>query len=208
MRRAITAASLFLASDAFAGGIGILATGGVHNETVYFYSKVDEDGNEFASIDDYDQFQVKQMLPTIGSGLSLALGNRDNRIIGDCRFYWIMDSPQHDPAQDTTLVTNPSENVVAAYREQSRHLGLGMVGLSWGIVGSPQNFQLGAVGHIGAAFLTADHTEFLAFDLGPGVTWRLNRQVQLFGDVAYQARLRKELTHSVNAVVGARYMFD
>lgn len=206
MRPVVIAASLMFAGPAFAGGIGILATGGAHSETVYFYSDQSPDGAAYSDINDYDQYQIAQTLPSAGLGIDLALGDRDDKIIGDCRFYWMMDSPQKDPAALTQLVD--PEHVVAAWREKPRHLGLGMVGLSWGIVGDPSKFTFGAVGHVGSAFVTFDHTEFLAFDIGPGVTLRAARQVQLFADVVYQGRYHKGITHSVNAFVGARYMFD
>lgn len=207
MRRTLTAVSLLLAGPAaYAGGIGIIATGGAHTENVYFYSNADPDGNPYSDIDDYDQYQISQTIPNLGAGLDLALGDRDDRIIGDCRFYWMMDSPQTDPATLTEQVAE--DTVVAAFREKPRHLGLAMIGLSWGVVGDPANFQVNAVGHVGSAFITIDHTEFLAFDIGPGVSYRVARQVQLFGDVLYQGRYRKGFTHSVNGFVGARYMFD
>jgi hypothetical protein len=206
MRRTLTALTLFVAGPAQAGGIGILATGGAHTERVYFYSNADDEGNPYSDIDDYDQYQLTQTLPSAGAGLNLILGDRDDRIVGDCRFYWLMDSPQTDPATLTQSVE--PETVVAAFREKPRHLGLGMVGLSWGIIGDPANFQLNAVGHVGSAFITLDHTEFLAFDIGPGVSLRATRQVQLFADVLYQGRFRKGFTHSVNGFVGARYLFD
>jgi hypothetical protein len=204
-----TATALFFASPAaHAGGVGVIAMGGAHTEDVYFYSKVDEDGNSYSDINDYDQYKAVQTLPTMGAGVNLVLGDRDDRIIGDCRFYWMMDGAQQDPALDTALVKDPSENVVAAYREQPRHTGIALVGLSWGLVGNPDNFQLGAVGHIGSAFVTLDHTEFLTYDIGPSVTYRVTRQVQLFGDVVYQGRYRKTFSHSVVGFAGARYMFD
>ncbi|MEQ1502661.1 MAG: hypothetical protein ABMB14_10540 [Myxococcota bacterium] len=207
MHRLVIAVPLLLASaPAWAGGIGILATGGIHTERLFFYSDADPDGNVYSDIDDYDQYQLTQTLPNGGLGFDLALGDRDDKIIGDCRFYWLMDGPQVDPAELTQQVEK--DHVVGAYREEARHVGLGMVGLSWGIVGDPDKFLLGAIGHVGSAFITTDHTEYLAFDIGPGVTYRVARQIQLFGDVSYQGRHRKGFTHSVNGFVGARYMFD
>jgi hypothetical protein len=207
MHRILVAAlSLLLTAPAYAGGLGVLATGGAHTERVYFYSNTDSEGNAYSDIDDYDQYEITQRLANVGGGLNLVLGDRDDRIIGDCRFYWLMDAPQINPVDSDTSV--PADNIVASYRDKARHVGMGMVGLSWGIVGDPSKFQLGAVGHVGAAFLTVDHTEFLAFDIGPAVTYRVARQVQLFGDVVYQARHRKGFTHSGNVTVGARYMFD
>ena len=204
-RIAIATLSLTFATQAHAGGLGVLMTGGSHTERVFFYSNADPDGNPYSNINDYDQYEVTQNLLHFGSGLNLVLGDRDDRIVGDCRFYWLMDTPQHDPSDSGSV---PKENVVATYRDNSRHIGMGMVGLSWGIIGNPSNFMFGAIGHVGSAFITADHTEFLAFDIGPSVTYRVARQIQLFGDVSYQGRHRKGFTHSVNAFVGARYMVD
>jgi hypothetical protein len=207
MRRTLTAVSFLLACpSAWAGGVGILATGGAHFEKVYFYSNADEDGNPYSDIDDYDQYQIQQTISNVGGGLDLVLGDRDSPIVGDCRFYWLMDGPQVDPA---TLTQNVEpDTVVAEFRNKSRHLGIAMIGLSWGIVGDPDKFQLNAVGHVGSAFITIDHTEFLAYDLGPGVSYRVARQVQVFGDLVYQGRFRNGFTHSGNVFVGARYMFD
>lgn len=209
MRRVvIAAAALFVSTTAQAGGIGVLAVGGAHTEAVHYYAKVDEDGNPYNNIDDYDQYKAVQTLPSLGAGLSLMLGDRDDRITGDCRFYWMMDGAQQDPALDASGIRDPQENVVASYRDKPRHTGMAMVGLSWGIIGNPDNFQLGAVGHIGSAFVTADHTEFLAYDIGPMASFRFARQAQLFADVVYQGRYRKTFTHSVVGFVGARYLFD
>ena len=208
MRRVLTAAALFLSSPALAGGLGVIATGGAHTEKVYFYSKVDPDGVEYENLDDYDQFKSTQTLPNFGAGLNLVLGDRDDRIVGDCRFFWNIDSAQQDPATKTDLVQNPAENLVSVHRDKPRHTGIGLVGLSWGILGNPANFQFGAVGHVGSGFVTSDHTEFLVFDIGPGVSYRVARQLQIFGDVVYMARFRKKFTHSVNGYAGVRYMFD
>ncbi|MEQ1568976.1 MAG: hypothetical protein ABMA64_25280 [Myxococcota bacterium] len=200
-----TAASLF-ATPAFAGGIGVTASGGAHTEPLFYYSKADADGNEYKELSDYDQYKLTETLPNLGLGLNLVLGDRDDKITGDCRFYWMMDSAQVSPTDAGSQI--PEANIVASYRETPRHLGIGAIGLSWGLVGDPSKFQLAAVGHFGSAFITADHTEFLLIDLGPGVTWRATRQVQVFGDAVYQARFRKRLDHSVVATVGARYLFD
>lgn len=200
-----TFAALAAVAPAYAGGLGVLATGGAHTEPLYYYSNADSDGNRYTNLKDYDQYKALQTLPQMGLGINLILGDRDDEIMGDCRFYWMMDSAQQDPAKYGEV---PQDNLVAAYRETPRHLGIGAIGLSWGLVGDPSKFQLAAVGHVGSAFITADHTEFLLADIGPGVTYRANRQVQVFADAAYQARFRKVLNHSVVATVGARYLFD
>lgn len=195
-----------LTPTAEAGGVGVLATGGMHNEKLYFYSDADENGNAYPSLADYDQYELSETLGHTGGGLEFLLGDRDDKIVGVTRFYYLADLPQTDPATVTSEV-DPA-HVVAEYRDGVRHLGIGLIGLSWGIVGDPNGFQFNAVGHMGAAFLTTDHTEFLTVDLGPGVSYRVARQVQLFADATYQMRYRKGFTHSGNVFVGARYMFD
>src|SRR5688500_16310518 len=86
-----------LLSNAHAGGLGILATAGAHTEQLYFYSSADAEGNAYPSIADYEQFRIGQTLPNFGSGLELVLGDRDDKIVGNCRFYWLMDTPQSVP---------------------------------------------------------------------------------------------------------------
>lgn len=193
-------------STAEAGGVGVLATGGMHNETLYYYSEVDSSGNLYPSLADYDQYKLNETLGNAGGGLEFLLGDRDDKILGVTRFYYLADLPQVDPAKNSDEVD--PEHVVAEYRDGTRSMGIGLIGLSWGIVGNPSKFQFNAVGHLGAAFLTTDHTEFLTLDVGPGVSYRTSRSFQLFADATYQMRYRKGFTHSGNLFVGARYLFD
>ena len=208
--------SVLFTAPASAGGIGILATAGAHTEQLYFYSQTDADGNAFPTLDDYQQFRINETLPNFGAGFELLLGDRDDKIVGNCRFYWVMDTPQQGPAGGETYTPTRGgaarvvapDDLVVALRDTPRHVGLGMVGLSWGFIGNPDGLMLSAMGHVGAAFVTADHTEFLAVDIGPSLSYRAARQVQLFGDVQYMLRYRKSFGHSANVLVGARYLFD
>jgi hypothetical protein len=206
MRMVAMALSLLLSGSAYAGGFGVLGTGGIHTERVYYYSNVDEDGNLYKDIGDYDQFNMDQILIQSGAGLNLMLGDRDDKITGDARFFWMMDAAPTDPAQIDSAV--PDENVVADIRDAPKHVGIMMLGLSWGVVGNPAKAQLAVVGHVGSAFITLDHTEFLLVGLGPGFNVRLARQAQLFGDVTYQLRYRKDFQHSAAGTLGVRYLFD
>ena len=104
MRFAAPIAALLLSSQAYAGGIGPLVIGGFHTEPLYFYSKLNADGLEFASPQDYDQYKVNQVIGNVGSGLELVLGDRDDFIQGSFRFYWMMDMPQMSPLDSTDLV--------------------------------------------------------------------------------------------------------
>lgn len=93
-------------------------------------------------------------------------------------------------------------------REEARDIGMGSVGLSWGIFGDPDNFMAGLSGQLGSGFLTTDHTEFLFVDLGPTFTYKAGRAVQVFADVHYMMRLKKTFSHGATANVGVRYLFD
>jgi len=211
------------ATSALAGGVGVLATGGLHTEKVYFYSDHSPEGVEYNDIADYDQFEMIQTLPNLGGGIEILLGDRDDKIMGSVRGFYLVDGAQKDPAEVTDDVSNP-DWVVGAYRGDGnvrpgepnaggpaggRSLGMIMVGMSWGIIGEPGGLQLGAVGHVGTSFLTRDHTEFFIMQVGPGVTYKVARQVQLFGELQYAARFRQaQWAHSGNVMLGARYLFD
>ena len=232
-----TAAILFLATfapAARAGGVGVLLDGGMHTESVYFYSDTvysadNEEGVPVDDPDEWSQFKMTQTLPHFGGGLELVLGDRDDRILGIFRLYYTADTAQKDPATlseseltklaendpDAEVLTEAGQEVIvkpdavhATVRDQLYSTGLASVGLSWGIIGNPDRFQLGATGHVGSGFLTLDHREYLFWTLGPTVTYKAARQVQLFADANYQMRLRKGLSHGGNVIVGARYLFD
>ncbi|MEN0063805.1 MAG: hypothetical protein AAGA48_16760 [Myxococcota bacterium] len=222
MRRFIAAAALMLSpAPALAGGVGILATGGLHNEPVYFYSSRSTLNDQaYQNLSDYEQFRTQQLIPQLGGGFEVLLGDaRDDRIVGSIRFFYNADLPQRNPVDlidGNVVATNAAsnvealraENVVGAYRTNIRSLGFAMIGLSWGLVGDPDGFQLAAVGHVGTALLTLDHTEFFMAQAGPGITYRFSRQTQLFADAQYQARFRKTFSHAVSGTVGLRYLFD
>jgi len=222
MRRFIGAALLLAPAPAFAGGIGIMGTGGLHQEQVYFYSSRSTINNnqEYDQLLDYEQFRTNQWIPQVGGGIEFLLGDaRDDRIIGSVRVFYNADLPQTNPVElidGAVVATNENSNVdrldadsvVGAYRDGIRHLGFAMVGLSWGLAGDPNGFQVSAVGHVGVALLTLDHTEFFMGQLGPGITYRLNRRTQLAADLQYQVRFRKTISHSGTGTVSLRYLFD
>jgi hypothetical protein len=209
----VLAAALFTAPAAHAGGLGILGTGGFHTERLFYYSSADPDTYDdeepvlYLSPSDYDQYTMVQNVPNLGGGLELLLGDRDDKITGSFRAYYLKDSQQKNPG-DLTDTVDP-DYLVAAYREDPRHLGLGLIGLNWGIVDfASDRLRLGLSTHIGAGFVTIDHTEFFLGSAGPSLTYKASRRVHIFGDALYQARVRQTLSHSVNGMVGARYYFD
>jgi hypothetical protein len=196
MKAAITLMFLALSTPAFAGGLGTLVSGGFHSETVYFYDKSD----------DNQQYQQPQLLGSVGGGLEVILGDQDDRFQGIFRGYWFMDGPQHDPATTTGLVS--PQQVVAGWRDEPRHIGIATIGLQIGLIGEPSGFQVTAVGAVGSGFLTNDHTEFLVVELGGGFTHPLGRQVQLFGNVVGNMRVRKGTNFGATSYVGTRFLFD
>jgi hypothetical protein len=222
MRTALSATAAFLAgfgalmvaAPAYAGGLGIIGTVGARQDEVAFYSSADTetfggDGDPivYDDINDYERFSITQNRPFWGGGLELLLGDRDDMIQGSFRFYYQQDSPQLDPASLTSLVD--PDYVVAAYQEDPRHVGVGVIGLNIGLVEvASDRLRIGAAAHIGAGFVTLDHTEYFLGSVGPEVTYKAARQVHIFADIVYQGRVRQVVTHSGGMYVGARYFFD
>lgn len=207
MRFAVAALALTLSTTAFAGGIGPMLTGGMHTERVDYYTTIDPDsGAELTDPNDYKQYQLNQAIPNFGGGLEFVLGDRGSRILGVFRAYWMMDTPQADPGKRTKLVE--PEFVVANWREKSRQLGVGTVGLQFGLVGRPESFIFGVGAHVGSAFLTSDRSEFLLVQVGPMINYRMGPSFQLWADVSYNFRFRKTFEHGATANVGVRYLFD
>lgn len=211
MRLAVAALTLLLSATAQAGGIGVLVHGGAHSERMWFHSNASEpdDNGDVAKLTDPDQFEkfeMVQTLPQMGGGLELILGDRDDKITGVFRVTYMQDAPQADPAELTDEVD--AEYVVSAYRDTPRHVGVGVVGLNFGILGRPDSFQAGLTAHVGTGFLTNDHTEFLVFDAGPSFSYKFTRQMQAFGDLTYVARHRKGFSHGGQVIAGVRYLFD
>ncbi len=209
MRTLVSALGLMLATNAYAGGFGLLFNGGVHTERVFYYSSHQYGEGEpvpFESPNDYEQYEVVQTLPNMGTGLELILGDRDDRVVGTFRFFYQQDAAQLNPADVTEEIR--SVHVVANHRDTPRHTGIGMVGINWGFLGNPSNFMAGATAHVGSGFLTTDHTEFLTWDIGPTAMYKVARSVQLHADALYQGRFRKGVSHGFTGYIGVRYLFD
>lgn len=210
MRHAVAVLALLVSIPAYAGGVGVFVTGGAHTEQMWYHSNValDASGNPVQLRDwrDYPKYELVETLPHGGAGLEFLLGDRDDRLVGTFRFAYVADAPQVDPGKVSTEVAQ--EYVVADWRDELRHVGVGVVGLNLGLIGSPDNFQAGLTGHVGAGFLTTDHTEFLTFDLGPMASYRINRQLSAFGELTYAGRFRKGWSNGAQLAAGVRYMFD
>ncbi|HMV66973.1 MAG TPA: hypothetical protein PKA64_08995 [Myxococcota bacterium] len=215
MRVLVSAVSLLATTallapvSAYAGGVAPIVTGGFHTEKVYFYSK-EKDGGAGALIRDqgqYEQYSATESIGQFGSGLELMLGDRDDFIQGVFRGYWMMDTPQVDPGKVSDLVD--ADALVASWRTETRHAGVGTVGIQWGVVrAASDRFKLGMSLHVGAGFLTSDHTEFLLAQGGVNVNYQITRTVEFFADVDYGLRVRKTPGHGLYATTGLRFLFD
>ena len=185
-------AGLALPSSAWAGGIGLLSTGGLHQARAYYY---DQAGNQ--GIDLQNRFNY-------GGGFIAVLGDKDDKIQGVMRLWFMQDQSLADPntGNTTDAVFPPASS------QPPRDLGMFTAGVEWGLLGDPDGLQLTLETHIGTAFATKDATEFLLVEVGPGVTWALADHFQLFGSVTEDMRYRKRPYLSENVYLGARYMFD
>ena len=195
MRIAMTTMGILLSSNAFAGGVGLLGTGGIYTESVYFYDSSKE----------FQQFSQTQTIGTYGTGLEFSLGDRDDKIMGVARFYWIQETPQTDPAKTTGLVE--PDNVVANIRDNTKNVGMFSVGLQW-TYWEKEKTRLNLNAMFGSGFLTDDHSEFFFAEAGAGTSYRISRDVDFHVEVQYALRNRKGLKHGVNTYAGIRYLFD
>ena len=195
MRFAMTILGTLLSSNAIAGGFGLLATGGMYTETVHFYDSSKE----------FQQYQQSQTIGTYGTGLEVALGDRDDKIMGLARWFWLQETPQKDPALSTGLVE--ADNVVANWRDTTRNVGVFSVGIQWSYW-TKNKLSLNANAMFGTGFLTTDHSEFFLAEAGAGASYRLTRTMDAHMEVQYAVRNRKGLTHGMNTYAGIRYLFD
>jgi hypothetical protein len=187
---------LAFAGNAYAGGLGILGDIGFRSQPVYFYD----------SANDLKQYKQTQQILGFGAGLEVVLGDRDDRIFGVFRGYWLREVPERHPSDTTEIVG--SGDVVATVRDEPRDVGVGTVGVSWGFVGQPDGFMVNALGSMGSGFLTSDHTEYLQVELGVGVSNRFGKNLLLFADAVYQVRFRKGFFSGPSMMGGVRYLFD
>lgn len=188
--------ALVASSDAWAGGLGLFGTGDIRTQHTYYY----RNGNSL------DQYELTQWILGGGAGFEVILGDKDDRLTGVFRGYWVLEAPEKNPADLNPEI--PANEVTAAVREEPRNVGVAMAGLSWAYWGDPEGFALTAQAMLGSGFLTKDHTEYFQAEIGPGVSWEFAKDFRLFFDANYQFRYRKGTQHGVSAYLGVRYLFD
>jgi len=201
------------ATTAQAGGLGIDFIGGTHTEKVQFF---DGSGSNFMEM---------QQSPTLGFGIQAVLGDRDDDLIGIMKFGYVLDSPASssvstdidgwgggDPTQVTGMFPCDDDKVLAEWKNQgmcgARGIGTISAGLQWRVWGDPSGFQVSLIPSVGAGIVTADSTEFLQVQFGPGMHYAVTKSMQVHADVVYQARFRKSLTHGASLTTGVRWLFD
>lgn len=189
------AAALFSTATAHAGGVGLLGTGGIHGDRVYYYKE--NAIGEFEQQAPYDQIN-----PNLGGGLELVIGDKDYKINGTFRFYYLQDAPLQEPEDGC------SDTLICNVRSTPRDVGMIDAGLHFGIFGEPERLQFVIVGMIGAGFMTVDQTEFIQAQAGVGGTYTMARHVQFHAEVVGGARYRKIVTPAVTGSAGVRYLFD
>ncbi len=175
-----------------AGGFGLLGTGGMHTDRLYYYQE--------NAIGEYTQMEpVNQLNPNAGGGVELIVGDKDYKINGLFRLYYELDWPVVAPSGDYTYNLRTDEG---------RHVGVIDAGLQFGVIGEPEALQGVIVGLIGAGFLTSDQTEFAQAQVGIGGTYTIARHLQFHAEATGGARYRKRLYPLVSGTAGVRYLFD
>lgn len=185
-------ALLAAAPLAHAGGIGLLGTGGFHGDRIYYYKQ--------NAIGEYEQMAPEDQLnPNAGGGIELMIGDKDYKINGFFRLYYMVDGPVTAPAEEFTYNLRT---------EEWRQLGVLDAGLHFGVLGDPERFQGVIIGMIGSGFLTNDQTEFAQAQAGLGATYTLDRHVQFHAEVTGGTRYRKRFYPIGSGSAGVRYLFD
>ena len=185
-------ALLLSAGPALAGGVGLIGTGGLHGDRVYYYKE--------NSIGEFDQqTPMDEMNPNVGGGLEFVLGDKDYKINGFFRLYYLGDFPVVAPEGDYTY---------SLRTDSMRDLGVADVGVQFGVFGEPDAFQLCIIALIGSAVMTTDQTEFFEAEAGFGFTYTMARHVQLHAEIDGGVRYRKRILPTANLTAGVRYLFD
>ena len=171
--------------------VGLVTTAGMHGDRVYSYD-VDAAGDATQNTPE------NQLNPNYGGGVEIVLGDKDLKVSGVFRGYYLQDARQQDPKEGTVY------NV----RTVPRDLGIVSAGIQWGLVGDPGNIQLTAVSTIGSGVFTTDLAGFITAEAGVGGTWMAARRVQVAASVTGGIRYQKRFYPTTNAYAGVRYLFD
>lgn len=185
-------AGLALPSTALAGGVGLLTNAGFHQARAYYYNAEGDQG-----VDVQQRFNY-------GVGGIAVLGDKDDRVQGIMRMYFMQDQPLAEPnVGDTADAIFPAE-----HEQDWSSYGVMTAGIQWGLFGDPTALQLTLETHAGSGFASADSLEFLLVEAGPGFTWNVVDNLQAYGSVSASMRYRKRFYLAENMNLGVRYLFD
>jgi hypothetical protein len=191
-----TFASLLCIPVASAGGVGLLATGGLHEERAYYYR---DDGIQGIDL---------QRRPTKGFGGEAVLGDKDDKVQGMARLYYIQDTPAEDPDLSGEDTDSYQFTFPPASEQDPQEIGVLSLGLQWNVWGDPTGFQAVVTSFMGSGFATVDNLEFLLAEVGVGATYTVQDRFQVYVNGAGTTRFRKSFYMGTNAYVGFRYLFD
>ncbi len=185
-------AGLALPGTAAAGGVGVITNAGMHQARAYYYNAEGDQG-----------IDTQQRL-NYGIGGIAVLGDKDDRIQGVMRVFFLQDQPLAEPNTGNT-----ADPVYPAEHEQGwKSFAVMTAGIQWGLFGDPTGLQLTLETHAGSGFASPDALEFLLIEVGPGGTWTIADDLQLYGNLAASVRYRKRAYIAENLYVGVRYLFD
>ncbi len=192
---------MLFTTSAYAGGLGVISTAGVHQENVFAYDT------------ELTQYKIGQQRPMYGIGFQAILGDVDDDFVGVAKIYYLGDTPpQRAGVQEAAKSQgwNPSEDgdLEFAARTGIRPMGVATAGLQWGVWGEPTGLSVNLVGNLGASFMTSDATEFLLAEVGGGAHYALSDTLQVNAEAVYRMRFRKDFFHGGGFNLGVRYFFD
>lgn len=195
------AGSMLLSSTAYAGGIGLISTGGLHQEQVYAYDT------------ELTQYKINQPRPIYGLGMQAILGDVDDDFVGVAKIYFLGDSPPNRAGIQASAVSQgwkeaDNGELTFATREDMRTMGVATAGLQWTAWGEPTGLAVNVLGNLGASFMTVDSREFLLAEAGVGAHYALSDMLQVNAEAMYRMRYRKGFAHGGGINVGVRYFFD
>jgi hypothetical protein len=183
-------AFLGTSSSAFAGGLGLMYQGGMHEERAYYYQGKNQ------AID-------SQFKPNHGPGIEAIIGDKDDKIQGILRLSWVSENQATKPTECKGNIVCPDYDSLGA-----RQIGVLGLGVQWGVLGDPNDKQLVINTLIGSGFITTDNTEFVIGELGVGGTYNFSESLQGVANLAGVVRGRKYISFGPLMHVGIRYLFD
>jgi hypothetical protein len=181
----------------YAGGIGVIGSGGIQSAKAYYYNGEGEQGVD------------TQFRSSTSVGGEAMLGDPDDTFVGIVRLYGTWNAPVENPDVAGNCDGQTGDYVCPDYNSlETDPVGAMTVGIQWGMLGDPRGLHFGATIMLGSAFATPDNLEYFIGEPGVFVTYTMAEQYQMFVNVNASVRFRKEINIGANSYVGVRYLFD